>query len=105
MECTRNDHFIVWTHHRLLEGNQSKYYLYDKGIGFMLLKKEAGVLLKWNPVSSRIISARLQTNFQKTTTIQVYAPTYHAGEEEKEEFYKSLQAIKILCQCVTSFSI
>jgi exonuclease III len=43
-------------------------------------------LLEWNPISPRIV-----TNFQKTTGIQVYAPTNEAQEIEKEDFYNALQ--------------
>lgn len=41
----------------------------------------------WNPVSSRIISARFET------IIQVYAPTNNAYGDEKEDFYSFLQTI------------
>ena len=73
-------------------GNPSKDDVHDKGVGFMLTKKATRALLEWNPVSSRIILARFDTKFQKTTIIQVYAPTNNADEDEKQEFYNSLQA-------------
>lgn len=42
-------------------------------------------------MSSRILSA--SSKFQKTTIIEVYAPTNIADENEKEEFYSSLQTV------------
>lgn len=59
----------------------------------MITKKAARVLREWNPVSSKIISGRFETKFQKTTIIQVYAPTKNAYEDEKEDFYSSLQTV------------
>jgi hypothetical protein len=53
----------------------------------MLTRKAARVLTEWNPVSPRMISAGFETKFQKTTIIQVYAPTNNANED----FYFSLQ--------------
>ena len=39
------------------------------------------------------ISARYNSRFQKTTIIQVYAPTNDAHEDDKEDFYHSLQTV------------
>ena len=70
----------------------------------MLTKKATRALLEWNPVSSRIISARFETKFQKTTIIQVYAPTNNADENEKDEYYKiPYRQLLTLCRSVTSF--
>ncbi|XP_056022503.1 craniofacial development protein 2-like [Ostrea edulis] len=80
-------------HTIIYSGNPSKDDPHDKGVGFMLTKKATRALLEWNPVSSRIISARFETKFQKTTIIQVYAPTNNAEENEKEDFYSSLQTV------------
>ena len=87
MTTLSSGHTIVYS------GNPNKDDFHDKGVGFMLTKKAARALLEWNPVSPRIISARFNTKFQKTTIIQVYAPTNNADEDEKEDFYFSLQAI------------
>ena len=70
---------------------------HDKGVGFMISKKAKQSLLEWNPVSPKIITARLNTKFQKTTLIQVYSSTNNADDGEKDDFYNSMRTILILC--------
>ena len=41
----------------------------------MLDKASRSSLMKWNPVSDRIISARFFSKFTKLTVIQIYNPT------------------------------
>ncbi|XP_071177838.1 craniofacial development protein 2-like [Mytilus edulis] len=69
-------------HTNIYSCNTNATDTHDKGVGFMLTKKAKQSLLEWNPVSSRIITARFDTKFQKTTIIQVYSPTNNADEEE-----------------------
>ncbi|CAG2198896.1 Craniofacial development protein 2 [Mytilus edulis] len=64
---------------------------HEKGVGFLITKRSKTALLEWNPISPRIITARFNSRFQKTTLIQVYAPTNGADDCEKEDFYHSLQ--------------
>ena len=47
-------------------------------------------MLEWNPVSERIITARIQTRLRKMSIVQCYAPTEKAGPVEKEAFYSLL---------------
>ncbi|XP_059154670.1 uncharacterized protein LOC131940109 [Physella acuta] len=49
-------------------------------------------LIAWEPVSPRLIAARFNAKGRKTTLIQCYAPTNAATDEEKEDFYSTLQA-------------
>ena len=65
---------------------------HEKGVALILSKDAARALMEWEPVSDRIITARLASKCQNTTVIQVYAPTDAAEEEDKEEFYNQLQA-------------
>ena len=73
-------------HTIIYSGNPNKGDPYEKGVSFLLNKISKKSLLEWNPISPRIV-----TNFQKTTGIQVYAPTNEAQEIEKEDFYNALQ--------------
>ena len=47
-------------------------------------------MLEWNPVSERIITARIQTKIRKIYTVQCYAPTENTELAEKEAFYSLL---------------
>ena len=52
-------------------------------------------LVGWQPVNSRIITAKFTTKKEdiRLNIIQCYAPTNDAEEERKEEFYQQLQAV------------
>ena len=59
----------------------------------MLTPQTAKSLIGWNPVLSRIITARFYTKVGKATFIQCYAPTTDANDEVKSEFYARLQGV------------
>ncbi|PVD22580.1 hypothetical protein C0Q70_18397 [Pomacea canaliculata] len=60
----------------------------------LLMSTEAPkALMAWEPVSPRLMSARFNANGRKIAIIQCYAPTNEAEEEEKEDFYSSLQSV------------
>jgi hypothetical protein len=76
-------------------------YLYSGIIGGRRAKEGIGVILSeemekrvtaWEPVSSRLMTIRLELEM-KITIVQVYAPTDDADILEKEEFYVQLQRI------------
>lgn len=48
-------------------------------------------LIEWKPVSDRILSARFDSKFAKSTVVLCYTPTNNAEETEKEKFYEQLQ--------------
>ena len=58
-----------------------------RGVGILINKNIRGALLEWNPVSERIIIARIQTELRKISIVQCYAPTGNAEPVEKEPFY------------------
>lgn len=53
-------------------------------------------------MSSKIISARFKTKFQKTTIIHVYAQTNNADEYEKEDSIPSYRQLSTMCQNVVT---
>ena len=61
-----------------------------RGVGILVNKNIRGALLEWNPVSERIITARIQTKLRKMSTVQCYAPTENAELDENEDFYSLL---------------
>ncbi|PIK41455.1 putative craniofacial development protein 2-like [Apostichopus japonicus] len=86
---------------RLASGDTLLYVGNDnthvQGVGIMLSERIAKTLIEWTPVSSRLITARFFSNHKNVTTIQVYAPTEAAVEEEKDTFYGQLQEIVDRC--------
>ncbi|KAK2718708.1 hypothetical protein QYM36_005890 [Artemia franciscana] len=48
---------------------------------------------KWTPTPQKILTARFLGMHGKLSVVVCYAPTKEATDEEKDEFYKSLQAI------------
>ena len=64
---------------------------YQRGVGLALKKEAKMVLLRWKPVSDRIMSARFKTRYAKLTIITIYAPTNEADKRIKDDFYQQLQ--------------
>ena len=59
----------------------------------IILKKGADrSLLKWKPINSRLIKARLKGRQNNLTLIQCYAPTNDREDHLKDNFYPRLQA-------------
>ena len=59
----------------------------------MFSKEAANTLTKWNPISNRIITARVHSKHAKTTIVTVYAPTEDTSDEAKDEFYHKCQDV------------
>ena len=77
----------------LYSGHDSANAPHTEGVGFMLTPQAAKSLIGWNPMSSRIITARFYTKVGKATFIQCYAPANDADDEVKSQFYARLQGV------------
>ena len=62
-----------------------------RGVALILNKQAQKALLGYNTISSRLITARFQTQTGALTVIQVYAPNMADREEVVDEFYDQLQ--------------
>ena len=68
---------------------------HTEGVALMLGLEAQKALIGWEPVSSRIITAKFLTNHKRIhlNIIQCYAPTNDAEETAKDEFYDRLGAV------------
>ena len=64
-----------------------------RGVGFLLSVQAHAALLRWEPISDRVIVARFRTRVRNLTIIQSYAPTNVAEPQEKDQYYSQLNAI------------
>ncbi|CAF4041592.1 unnamed protein product, partial [Rotaria magnacalcarata] len=62
-----------------------------KGVGLLLSKQAQKALIGYNPISSRIISARFDAAPFKISVIHVYTPTSLSSEEDIEAFYNDIE--------------
>ena len=65
--------------------------LHIRGVGFLLSAQAKRALIGYNPVSSRIISARFEAVPFNITVIHVYAPTSASSDEDIETFYSDIE--------------
>ena len=65
--------------------------LHMRGVGFLLSVQAKKALIGYNPISSRIISARFDATPFKVSVIHVYAPTSSSSVEDIEAFYNDVE--------------
>jgi hypothetical protein len=83
---------IITTNGKMLlySGMLSEEDPHVQGVGILFNKETKNSLLEWNPVSERIIKARVKTKYRKMTIVQCYAPTEDGETVEKKSFYTLL---------------
>ncbi|GFR75443.1 craniofacial development protein 2-like [Elysia marginata] len=67
--------------------------LHREGVALVFDRETNKNLMEWEPINHRTIRARLYSRFAKLTTVQCYAPTEAAADDEKDKFYSKLQEI------------
>ncbi|XP_049739840.1 craniofacial development protein 2-like [Elephas maximus indicus] len=88
LKWTGIGHFESDNHMAHNAGNDN---LKRNGVAFIIKRNISISILKYNPVSDRIISIH-QVRPVNTTIIQIYTPTTRAKDEEIEDFYQLLQS-------------
>nr|KAG5697115.1 hypothetical protein BaRGS_015250 [Batillaria attramentaria] len=68
---------------------------HTEGVALMLAPEAQRALIGWEPVNSRIITAKFITKKKdiKLNIIRCYAPTNDVEEEKKDDFYQQLQTV------------
>ena len=66
---------------------------HTRGVGLLLSTQAKKALIGYNPVSSRIITARFDAAPWKMTMVHVYAPTSLSSEEDIEAFYSDIEMV------------
>ena len=80
---TENKNMVVFSGEK--EGRRSS------GVGFIVIIKLKGSVMGYNPVSDRVITMPLSAKPVNLTTVQLYAPTSTAYNEEIGSFYDVVQ--------------
>ena len=72
---------------QLLWGHIEDGALHAEGVALMLAPEALGALISWEPVNSRIITAKFTTKKKdiRLNITQCYAPTNDAEEEKKDD--------------------
>ena len=77
-------------HQTVISSGQEKR-THTRGVGLLLGTQARKALIGYNPISSRIITARFDAAPFKLTVVHVYAPTSLSSEEDIEAFYSDIE--------------
>ena len=64
---------------------------HQEGVALIIASKYANTLLQWKPISQRLLYVMLNARHVKLSIIVAYDPIENADEEDKDNFYYSLQ--------------
>ena len=92
--CIRTAESFIWRKAAVLRTHRGGSP-HTEGVALMLAPEAHAALVSWEPVNSRIITAKFTTKKIdiRLNIIQRYAPTNDADEEKKDDFYQQLQAV------------
>jgi hypothetical protein len=65
---------------------------HDKGVVIIINRKHAQSLLQWKPIIERLMYVRMNSMYVKLSILVAYAQINDATEENKNQFYSTLQA-------------
>jgi len=83
-EMSVADHTILWS-------GPPEGTVKQAGVALVLDKSASASLKSWDPVSSRLLTARLAHHLGSMTVIVAYAPTEDGDDAAKDEFYQRLE--------------
>ncbi|CAF4944039.1 unnamed protein product [Rotaria socialis] len=66
---------------------------HNRGVGMLRSARAKHILIGYNPISSRVITARFRTATFKLTVIRVYAPTSASSDDEIQIFYDTIEHV------------
>ena len=75
---------IIWS------GRQDNNH--EEGVALIISKKHANAVLQWRPISERLLYVRMNSKYAKLSILIAYAPINAASEEDKDQFYSTVQA-------------
>ena len=76
----------------IYSGHPEDNHELTEGVAIMMSPTATKALIQWEPISSRLMTARFNSKGRRVTIIQCYAPTNNADQEKKEQFYRQLQS-------------